>query len=90
MRVIRVAVFGLIMSLFVAQTNPVVAADCSKKSAQGWGLTEELAKWQATDLLLLSTGNLLIQNNTVYKPKHSCKLTLLGWTCTATAKVCAK
>ena len=68
----------------------VFAAECKTSSAQGWGLTEEMAKWQATDLLLVSTGNFPVQNDRFSKPSHQCSLTLLGWSCKATAKICKK
>ncbi len=69
---------------------PVFAAECKTASAQGWGLTQEMAKWQANDMLLLSTGNLPVQNDRFSKPSHKCSLTLLGWSCKATAKICKK
>ena len=89
MRVMRWTVGAVAASLIVAVSGPAFAG-CKTTSAQGWGLTEELAKWQATDMLLLSTGDLIIQTNKVSKPKHKCSSSDLGWTCTATAKVCKK
>ncbi len=90
MSVIRFALFGLLLSLVIGQSSSALAGECKQKTAQGWGLTEELAKWQATDLLLFSTGNLIVQNDRFSKPSHDCKFTLLGWTCTASAKICKK
>ena len=86
----KLAVFSLVLGLFMGQANIATAGECKQSSAQGWGLTEELAKWQATDLLLFSTGNWIVQNDRFSKPSHNCKLTLLGWTCTTTAKICKK
>lgn len=63
---------------------------CKVTSVQGWGLTEELATLQAQQLLLFSTGNWIVQNDKFSKPENKCTLSLLGWTCTTTAKVCKK
>ena len=63
---------------------------CKVTSAQGWGITEELAKSQAHSMLLLATGNIITQQDKFSKPKDECKLTLLGWSCKTTAKVCKK
>lgn len=79
---------ALLLSLSL--TQHAMAASCKMATAEGWGPTEELAKWQATDMLLLSTGNLISQNDRFSKPSHSCKFTILGWTCKASAKVCKK
>ena len=78
---------GLIVAGF---SGPAVAGQCKISTAEGWGPTEGLAKLQATDMLLLATGKLIVQSDKFSKPKHSCSFTLLGWTCKATAKVCKK
>mgnify|MGYP003141452138 CR=1 FL=1 len=62
--------------------------NCKKVSAEGWGLTKQLAKSQAHTLLLASTGNILTQTDKFSKPKNSCSFSILGWTCKTTAKVC--
>ncbi len=80
----------IVASAMGSLCTPVFAGECKTSSAQGWGLTEEMAKWQANDMLLLSTGNLPVQNDRFSKPSHKCSLTLLGWSCKATAKICKK
>lgn len=80
----------LFAAMVLGQSGAAMAAACKTTSVQGWGLTEEMAKWQANDMLLLSTGNLLTQTSKMSKPSHKCSSSLLGWTCTATAKVCKK
>ncbi len=90
MRVMRLTVWTGALALFAALSGPAFAESCKTQTAEGWGLTEELAKWQATDMLLLSTGNLISQNDRFSKPQHKCSFTLLGWTCKASAKVCKK
>ena len=88
---IKKYVFGTVIAAMMLSTSgPALAGECKTASADGWGLTEQLAKWQATDMLLLSTGNLVTQNDRFSKPEHQCSFTLLGWTCKATAKVCKK
>lgn len=64
--------------------------NCKVTSVEGWGLTEELATLQAQQLLLFSTGNWIVQNDKFSKPVNKCTLSLLGWSCTTTAKVCKK
>lgn len=71
-------------------SSAIAAKHCKVSSAQGWGLTKELAKSQAHSLLLLSTGNIPVQKDKFSKPKDDCKLTLLGWSCKTTTKVCKK
>lgn len=73
---------------FVPFVGVANASSCKVSSAEGWGLTEELAKAQAQDMLLLSTGNILVQTDRFSKPKYQCSFSVLGWTCQATAKVC--
>lgn len=90
MKANRLTVFGFAATLFMAISGSALAADCKNMSVEGWGVTEDLAKWQSTQMLLFSTGNWIVQNDRFSKPTHSCKLTLLGWTCTATAKICKK
>ena len=79
------------VAFIAAFSAPAIAAKtCKVTSVEGWGITEELAKSQAHSLLLLSTGNIPVQNDKISKPKDDCKLTLLGWSCKTTAKVCRK
>lgn len=77
------------IALIAAFSSSALAAkNCKVTTVEGWGITEELAKSQAHSLLLLSTGNIPVQNDKISKPKDDCKLTLLGWSCKTTAKVC--
>ena len=88
--VVAVFTFSLFVTFALSFSAPVFAGQCKVTTAEGWGPTEGLAKLQATDMLLLSTGNLIVQSDKFSKPEHSCTFTLLGWTCKATAKVCKK
>lgn len=84
--VIGAAVAGMI----VGSSSAAMAGACSKTTSEGWGLTEELAKWQAQDMMMLATGNLIVQNDKISKPAYKCSSSLLGWNCKATAKICKK
>lgn len=87
----KIAIFTVATALLAPFSSSAFAAnDCKVTSVEGWGITEELAKSQAHSLLLFSTGNLIVQNDKFSKPKDACTLTLLGWTCKTTAKVCKK
>ncbi|GJM03053.1 MAG: hypothetical protein DHS20C08_15540 [Rhodomicrobium sp.] len=80
----------LIAGLTAASAAPVLAASCKKTTAQGWGVTKELAKWQAQGTLLFATGNWVVQNDKFSKPVYDCSVSLLGWSCKASAKICKK
>jgi len=75
---------------FLSVSGSALAANCKTSTGEGWGLTQDMAKWQASDMLLLSTGNLLQQKDRFSKPQYNCSFTVLGWTCKASAKVCKK
>jgi len=84
------SVFSSFIVVFLSVSGTAFGADCKTSSGEGWGLTQDMAKWQANDMLLFSTGNLLQQTDRFSKPKYNCSYSVLGWSCTATAKVCKK
>lgn len=87
----KIALSTMFVAGFSAMSaSPLLAASCKKSTSEGWGVTKELAQWQAQDMLLLGTGNLIVQKDKFSKPTYDCSVSLLGWTCKATAKVCKK
>lgn len=86
----KITIAALLTAGFSFAAAGPAFAGCKKSSAEGWGPTKELAQWQAQDMLLLGTGNLIVQTDKMSKPSYKCSSSLLGWTCTASAKVCKK
>jgi hypothetical protein len=65
-------------------------AGCVRKGGNGWGLTKDIAKFQAFEIIEQSTGNWPVRTDKITQPVFTCKEDALGWHCKAFAKVCSK
>jgi hypothetical protein len=63
-------------------------AGCTTKNGKGWAWTEDLARFQAWEIVAQVTGNWPIQTDTFRNERYKCKPDGNGYTCLSWIDVC--
>jgi hypothetical protein len=81
---------ALLVSASVAVVLFVSAADakCVTRHGKGWAWTEDMAKFQAWEIVSQLHGNWPLPETSFRKERYSCKKDGSGYTCLSTIEVC--
>jgi hypothetical protein len=72
----------------LAMTPSAVLAGCVTKHGKGWAFTEDLARFQAWEIVAQLSGNWPIQTDTFRNERYKCKPDGSGYTCLSTIDIC--
>lgn len=64
------------------------AASCVTKRGKGWAWTEDMAKFQAWEIVAQLSGNWPIRSDTFRNERYRCKKDGSGYTCLSWIDVC--
>ena len=81
------------MALAIAAAGLVMApsaslAACVTKHGKGWAFTEDLARFQAWEIVAQLSGNWPIQSDTFRNERYKCRPDGSGYTCLSTIDIC--
>lgn len=63
-------------------------ASCVTKHGRGWAFTEDLARFQAWEIVAQLCGNWPIQTDTFRNERYKCNPDGSGYTCLSTIDIC--
>lgn len=64
------------------------SAKCVTKHGKGWAFTEDMARFQAWEIVAQLSGNWPIQTDTFRNEHYKCKPDGSGYTCLSSIDVC--
>lgn len=67
---------------------PAEAGKCVTKRGKGWAWTEDMAKFQAWEIVAQLSGNWPIQSDAFRNERYKCKKDGSGYTCLSWIDVC--
>jgi hypothetical protein len=76
------------IALVFAVSTGAEAGSCVRKGGSGWGITKDLAQYNAYGAIKLFTGNWPVHTDHISKPTYHCESGAFGWNCKAYATVC--
>lgn len=87
--VASLAAAGLVAgSLDEAFAAPKGGGSCYNKKGRGFAPTQDMAKFQAWEIVAQITGNWPIKTDTFRNEKYRCKQESSGWVCISSIDVC--
>lgn len=64
------------------------SANCAPKRGRGWAPTQDMAKFQAWEIVAQTTGNWPIKTDTFKNERYKCKPDPAGYVCDSWIDVC--
>jgi hypothetical protein len=64
------------------------SANCAPKRGRGWAPTEDMARFQAWEIVAQTTGNWPIKTDTFKNERYKCKPDPAGFVCDSFIDVC--
>lgn len=82
------AVLAPVTEAFAVTRDAKPSARCSRHYGKGWAPTENMAKFQAREIIEQTTGNWPIATDKITNEKYSCKPEGAQWFCRSQIDVC--
>ncbi len=88
MKIRFIVTIAAVVMASIAVGGAAKAGSCVKKGGSGWGITKDIAQYNAYGAIKLFTGNWPVPSDRISKPTYVCKSETAGWNCKAYAMVC--
>ena len=86
--VLGLAAAGVLLAPVAGFVSSAEAARCVTKRGKGWAWTQDMAKFQAWEIVAQLSGNWPIQTDTFRNERYKCKKDGDGYTCLSWIDVC--
>jgi hypothetical protein len=86
--ILGLAAVGVLLAQMTGFVSSAEAARCVTKRGKGWAWTQDMAKFQAWEIVAQLSGNWPIQTDTFRNERYQCKKDGDGYTCLSWIDVC--